>query len=69
MSEDSVLYARCRGLSDPYIVVRYAMPQAIISTVPTFMQMMGMCMAGSAIVETFFSARIGVSDCKQPDKS
>ena len=55
MSEDSVLYARCRGLGDPYIVVRYAMPQAIISTVPTFMQMMGMCMAGSAIVENIFS--------------
>ena len=55
MSEDSVLYSRCRGLSDPYIVVRYAMPQAIISTVPTFMQMMGMCMAGSAIVENIFS--------------
>ena len=31
------------------------MPQAIISTVPTFMQMMGMCMAGSAIVENIFS--------------
>ena len=55
MSEDSVLYSRCRGLSDPYIVVRYAMPQTIISTVPTFMQMMGMCMAGSAIVENIFS--------------
>ncbi len=55
MSEDSVLYSRCRGLSDPYIVVRYAMPQAIISTIPTFMQMMGMCMAGSAIVENIFS--------------
>ena len=55
MSEDRVLYARCRGLGDPYIVVRYAMPQAIISTVPTFMQMMGMCMAGSAIVENIFS--------------
>lgn len=55
MNEDSILYARCRGLSDPYIVMRYAMPQAIISTVPTFMQMMGMCMAGSAIVENIFS--------------
>lgn len=31
------------------------MPQGIISTVPTFMQMMGMCMAGSAIVENIFS--------------
>ena len=55
MNEDSVLYARCRGLSDRYIVVRYALPQAILSTVPTFMQMMGMCMAGSAIVENIFS--------------
>ncbi|MFR3079770.1 MAG: ABC transporter permease subunit [Intestinimonas butyriciproducens] len=55
MNEDSVLYARCRGLSDRYIVVRYALPQAVISIVPTFMQMMGMCMAGSAIVENIFS--------------
>lgn len=55
MNEDSVLYARCRGLSDSYIVTRYAMPQAVIATVPTFMQMMGMCMAGSAIVENIFS--------------
>ena len=38
MNEDSVLYARCRGLSDRYIVVRYALPQAVISIVPTFMQ-------------------------------
>lgn len=42
-------------LSDRYIVVRYALPQAVISIVPTFMQMMGMCMAGSAIVENIFS--------------
>lgn len=55
MQEDNVLYARCRGLSDRYIVARYAMPQAVISTIPTFMQMMGMCMAGSAIVENIFS--------------
>ena len=55
MNEDSMLYARCRGLSDRYIVVRYALPQAVISIVPTFMQMMGMCMAGSAIVENIFS--------------
>lgn len=55
MNEDSVFYARCRGLSERYIVIRYAMPQAIIVTVPTFMQMMGMCMAGSAIVENIFS--------------
>lgn len=55
MNEDSVMYARCRGLRDSYIVARYAMPQAVISTIPTFMQMMGMCMAGSAIVENIFS--------------
>lgn len=55
MQEDNVLYARCRGLSDRYIVAKYAMPQAVISTIPTFMQMMGMCMAGSAIVENIFS--------------
>lgn len=55
MNDDSILYARCRGLTDRYLVVRYAAPQAVISVVPTFMQMMGMCMAGSAIVENIFS--------------
>lgn len=55
MNDDSILYARCRGLSDRYLVARYAAPQAVISVVPTFMQMMGMCMAGSAIVEHIFS--------------
>lgn len=55
MNDESILYARCRGLSDRYLVVRYAAPQAVISVVPTFMQMMGMCMAGSAIVENIFS--------------
>lgn len=55
MNDDSILYARSRGLSDRYLVARYAVPQAIISVVPTFMQMMGMCMAGSAIVENIFS--------------
>lgn len=55
MQEDYVFYARCQGLSDNYIVFKHALPQAIISIVPTFMQMMGMCMAGSAIVENIFS--------------
>ena len=55
MNEDTVMYARCRGPCDSYIVARYAMPQAVISTIPTFMQMIGMCMAGSAIVENIFS--------------
>ncbi|MGC4019261.1 MAG: ABC transporter permease [Muricomes sp.] len=55
MNDESILYARCRGLSDKYLVARYAAPQAVISIVPTFMQMMGMCMAGSAIVENIFS--------------
>ncbi len=55
MNDDSILYARCRGLSDRYLVARYAAGQAVVSVVPTFMQMMGMCMAGSAIVENIFS--------------
>lgn len=55
MKTDSAFYARCRGLSEGRIMLRYALPQAVTGLVPSFMQMLGLCMAGAAIVERIFS--------------
>lgn len=48
-------YARCRGLSEGKILFRYALPSAVVTLLPNFCQMLGLCMAGSAIVERVFS--------------
>ena len=55
MAQDSAFYARCRGLSETKILLRYALPSAIVTLLPSFCQMLGLCMAGSAIVERVFS--------------
>lgn len=55
MEQDSAFYARCRGLSEGKILLRYALPSAVVTLLPSFCQMLGLCMAGSAIVERVFS--------------
>lgn len=55
MNEDSAFYARCRGLSEYRIMLFHALPQGVSGILPNFMQMMGLCMAGSMIVERIFS--------------
>lgn len=55
MAQDSAFYARCRGLSEVKILFCYALPAAIVTLLPSFCQMLGLCMAGSAIVERVFS--------------
>lgn len=55
MELDSAFYARCRGLSEGKILLHYALPGAIVTLLPSFCQMLGLCMAGSAIVERVFS--------------
>ena len=55
MEQDSAFYARCRGLSEGKILLRYALPSAVVTLLPNFCQMLGLCMAGSAIVERVFS--------------
>lgn len=55
MEEDYAFYARCRGLSESRIMLGHAMPHAIISLIPSFLQMIGLSMAGAAIVERVFS--------------
>ncbi len=69
MNEDSVLYARCRGLSDRYIVVRYALPQAVISIVPHLYADDGDVYGGVRHCENiFFPAGPWIPYRGQPDK-
>lgn len=55
MNEDYATYARCRGISERRILLRHALPHALAGLLPSFMQMVGISLAGSAIVERIFS--------------
>ncbi|PYG90258.1 peptide/nickel transport system permease protein [Ruminiclostridium sufflavum DSM 19573] len=55
MTEDSAVYSRCRGLTEKRILLFHALPGAVYGLLPNFMQMLGLCMAGSMIVERIFS--------------
>ena len=54
MNEDYAVYARCRGLSDMRILWTHALPHALAGLAPSFLQMVGISLAGSAIVEKSF---------------
>ncbi len=55
MAQDYAFYARCRGLSEPRILICHALPHALVDLLPSFAQMLGLCLAGAAIVERVFS--------------
>lgn len=55
MNEDYSFYARCRGLKDSRILMFHALPHAITAIIPSFLQMLGLFMAGAVIVESVFS--------------
>lgn len=55
MNEDYATYARCRGLSESRILFYHALPHSLAGLLPSFMQMVGISLAGSAIVERIFS--------------
>lgn len=55
MNEDYAFYARCRGLSESRILLFHALPHAIAAVIPSFLQMLGLFMAGAVIVESVFS--------------
>lgn len=55
MNEDYVFFARCRGLKESRIVIFHALPHVIIDLIPNFAQMIGLCLAGAAVVERVFS--------------
>lgn len=54
-NEDYVFYARCRGLSEPRILLRHTLPHAVISLIPSFLQNIGLTLAGAAMIERVFS--------------
>lgn len=55
MNEDYAMYARCRGISESCILWTHALPHALSGLIPSFLQMVGISLAGSAIVERIFS--------------
>lgn len=55
MNEDYVFYARCRGLTERRILFYHSIPRSIIVLIPSFMQNIGLTMAGAAIIERVFS--------------
>lgn len=55
MDQDYAFYARCRGLGELRILICHALPHALVDLLPSFAQMLGLCLAGAAIVERVFS--------------
>lgn len=55
MDEDYVFYARARGLSESRILLNHSLPHSIMALIPSFMQSIGLTMAGAAIIERIFS--------------
>lgn len=54
-AEDYVFYLRCRGLSEKRILLRHTLPHGVISLIPSFLQNIGLTLAGAAIIERVFS--------------
>lgn len=55
MNEDWAMYSRCRGISEKRILWCHALPNAAVEILPSFMQVLGLFMAGSSVVEIVFS--------------
>lgn len=55
MSQDYILYSRCRGLSETRLLLFHALPHAAINLLPSFAQMLGLSLANAAIIERIFS--------------
>ena len=55
MEQDYAMYLRCRGLQDGRILLFHAFPHAVVDLLPSFAQMLGLCLANAAIVERVFS--------------
>lgn len=55
MNEDYANFFRYQGLPEGYILIRHALPHAMIDFIPSFAQTLGLCLAGAAIVERVFS--------------
>jgi len=54
MNSNAVFYSKTFGFSEKKIIRKYILCSSIKSILPTFMQMMGMCFAGTMIIEQVF---------------
>ena len=55
MSEDFVLTARAKGLSDNSVLWKHAFPNALLPTITLVMMNLGFVMSGAILIETVFS--------------
>lgn len=55
MSQDYILFSRCRGISESRLLLCHALPHAVINLLPSFAQMLGLSLANAAIIERIFS--------------
>ena len=55
LGEDFIRTARSHGLSETVVVVRHALPNALLSTVTVIGSLAGHLLAGAVIVETIFA--------------
>ena len=53
--EDYVFYERCRGLTETRILFHHMLPHGLIALIPSFLQNIGLTIAGAAIIERVFS--------------
>ena len=51
MEQDYAMYLRCRGLREGRILLFHAFPHAVVDLLPSFAQMLGLCLANAAIVD------------------
>lgn len=55
MREDYAFYLRCRGIGEGRIMLAHTLPHAALGLLSSFMQMLGLFMAGACVVESVFS--------------
>ena len=55
LSEDYVLFAQAKGLSDRFVMITYAARNAILPNVANFALSLGFVVGGSLVMETVFS--------------
>lgn len=55
MNEDYANFYRYQGISERKILVNHALFHALVDFIPSFMQTLGLCLSGAAIVERVFS--------------
>ena len=54
-NKDYVFFLRCRGLPERTILLRHVLPYGLLFVMPSFMQNIGMILAGAGVVEKIFN--------------